>query len=100
LSQALLTFMAAPAAGLDVGLMALTDQSPGGGDRLLTLQSRPGPNRSGCPCKACLTLPYAGDTWHKAGLNDNNWFVRQTAEQKTPMKLNGLGFLQAAQYIA
>jgi hypothetical protein len=36
----LLTFMAAPAAGLDVGLMALADHSPGGGDRLLTLQCR------------------------------------------------------------
>jgi hypothetical protein len=33
--------MAALAAGLDVGLMALTRRAPSGGDRLLTLRSRP-----------------------------------------------------------
>ncbi len=40
LSNALLTLIVALAAGLDVGLMALTRRTPSGGDRLLTLQCR------------------------------------------------------------
>ena len=39
LSPTLLTVMAALAAGLAVGLMALTRRTRSGGDRLLTLQS-------------------------------------------------------------
>lgn len=43
LSNALLTLMVALAAGLDVGLMALTRRTPSGGDRLLALQTRRSP---------------------------------------------------------
>ena len=40
LSHALLTLVAALAAGLDVGLMSLTRHTRNGGDRLLALHSR------------------------------------------------------------
>ncbi len=57
LSRALLTLMSAPAAGLCVGCLVLTDRWCGGGDRLQPLQSGRPSNRCECPLRVGFCRP-------------------------------------------
>lgn len=69
LSNALLTLMVALAAGLDVGLMALTRRTPTGGRRLLTLQNDLWPSR-GNVCRGLRPVGRVSNPITRAGHAD------------------------------